>query len=83
MAICLFFIGFGLRIAGFTVSGHVVYAIDIILWIVRLLDIFSVNKYLGPYVVMIGRMVCCYSGCDIIVIKFTAKEIDLSIFADL
>ena len=27
------------------------------IWIIRLLDIFSVNKYLGPYVVMIGKMV--------------------------
>ncbi|XP_057301332.1 transient receptor potential cation channel subfamily M member 7-like [Hydractinia symbiolongicarpus] len=57
IAIALFFLGFGLRMNADTrTAGHVVYAVDIILWIIRLLDIFSVNKYLGPYVVMIGRM---------------------------
>lgn len=33
------------------------YCLDIMLWIIRVLDIFSVSKVLGPYVVMIGRMV--------------------------
>lgn len=38
-------------------AGQVVYAIDIMFWIIRVLAIFSVNKHLGPYVVMIGKMV--------------------------
>ena len=38
-------------------SGRVFYCVDIIFWYVRILDIFSVNKYLGPYVMMIGKMV--------------------------
>ena len=58
IAIILFFTGLGLRLnSGTRVAGHVCYAIDIMIWIIRLLDIFSVNKYLGPYVVMIGKMV--------------------------
>ena len=38
-------------------NGRVFYCVDIIFWYVRILDIFSVNKYLGPYVMMIGKMV--------------------------
>ena len=58
LAITLFFVGFGLRIIPSTrLSGHVVYAIDIMFWIIRVLNIFSVNKHLGPYVVMIWKMV--------------------------
>lgn len=58
-----FFVGLGLRLFPVTRSaGHVVYCFDVMLWIVRLLDIFSVSKHMGPYVVMIGRMVIilCY-----------------------
>jgi transient receptor potential cation channel subfamily M protein 3 len=57
-AIVLFFIAVALRLKPDTLQiGHVIYSLDIMLWIIRLLDIFSVNKNLGPYVVMIGRMV--------------------------
>ena len=53
----LFFVGMGLRIHSSTAYiGHVIYSLDIMLWIIRLLDIFSVSKHFGPYVVMIGRM---------------------------
>ena len=58
-----FFVGLSLRLFPVTRSaGHVVYCFDVMLWIVRLLDIFSVSKHMGPYVVMIGRMVIifCY-----------------------
>ena len=58
LAIVLFFVGFGFRINPSTrLAGHVIYAIDIMLWIIRILELFSVNKHLGPYVVMIGKMV--------------------------
>lgn len=58
IAVALFFAGLGLRLHSATRGvGHVVYCFDITLWIMRLLDIFSVSKYMGPYVVMIGRMV--------------------------
>ena len=54
----LFFVGFGLRWnPSLRLIGHVVYAIDLMLWIIRILDIFTVSKHLGPYVVMIGKMV--------------------------
>uniref|UniRef100_A0A3B5LYB0 Ion transport domain-containing protein n=1 Tax=Xiphophorus couchianus TaxID=32473 RepID=A0A3B5LYB0_9TELE len=36
--------------------GRVIYCVDIIFWYIRVLDIFGVNKYLGPYVMMIGKM---------------------------
>uniref|UniRef100_A0A674PJL1 Transient receptor potential cation channel subfamily M member 3 n=1 Tax=Takifugu rubripes TaxID=31033 RepID=A0A674PJL1_TAKRU len=36
--------------------GRVIYCVNIIYWYIRLLEIFGVNKYLGPYVMMIGKM---------------------------
>ena len=57
-AVVAFFVGVGLRLHPITRSaGHVVYCLDVMLWIIRLLDMFSVSKHMGPYVVMIGRMV--------------------------
>lgn len=56
-AVVLFFIAVGFRIHPGTLTiGHMLYCLDIMLWIIRVLDIFSVSKVLGPYVVMIGRM---------------------------
>ncbi|KAJ7365831.1 Transient receptor putative cation channel sub M member 7 [Desmophyllum pertusum] len=56
-AIALFFIATGFRLNPGTLKiGHMLYCLDIMLWIIRVLDIFSVSKVLGPYVVMIGRM---------------------------
>ncbi|KAL9987179.1 hypothetical protein ACROYT_G001438 [Oculina patagonica] len=56
-AIVLFFIATGFRLNPGTLRiGHMLYCLDIMLWIIRVLDIFSVSKILGPYVVMIGRM---------------------------
>ena len=56
-AILLFFVAFGLRMVGLLTEGRIVYAIDLMLFILRILEIFYVDKTLGPYVVMIGRMV--------------------------
>jgi len=57
LAIILFYIGLILRLNQSTLTaGRVVLALDIMLWIIRLLDIFSVNQNLGPYVVIIGKM---------------------------
>ena len=62
-AIVLFFIAAGFRLNPATLRiGHTLYCLDIMLWIIRVLDIFSVSKVLGPYVVMIGRMVSIYSA---------------------
>lgn len=57
LAVVFFFLGLGLRFHKPTAEiGHVVYSLDIMIWIIRLLHIFFVSKHLGPYVVMIGRM---------------------------
>ena len=42
---------------GFLVEARIVYAIDLMFFILRILEIFYVDKTLGPYIVMIGRMV--------------------------
>ncbi|XP_040896608.1 transient receptor potential cation channel subfamily M member 7 isoform X1 [Toxotes jaculatrix] len=59
LAIMIFFIGFGLRLAGGDafVPGRTVYCLNIIFWYVRLLDILAVNQQAGPYVMMIAKMV--------------------------
>ncbi|XP_061669475.1 transient receptor potential cation channel subfamily M member 1-like isoform X6 [Syngnathoides biaculeatus] len=57
-AICVFVLGLLLRLHDepYMGYGRVVYCVDIIFWYIRVLDIFGVNKYLGPYVMMIGKM---------------------------
>ncbi|XP_047451936.1 transient receptor potential cation channel subfamily M member 1-like isoform X2 [Mugil cephalus] len=57
-AIITFLLGLMLRLQHepYMGYGRVIYCIDIIFWYIRVLDIFGVNKYLGPYVMMIGKM---------------------------
>lgn len=57
ICIALYFAGFLTRMSGLLVEGRILYAIDLMLFITRILEIFYVSKTLGPYVVMIGRMV--------------------------
>lgn len=38
--------------------GRALYCVDIIFWYIRILELFAVSKRLGPYVVIIGKMVC-------------------------
>lgn len=59
VAISTFLLGLMLRLQPepYMGYGRVIYCIDIIFWYIRVLDIFGVNKYLGPYVMMIGKMV--------------------------
>ena len=59
VAISMFMIGAILRLQKqpYMGYGRVIYCVDIIFWYIRVLDIFGVNKYLGPYVMMIGKMV--------------------------
>ena len=59
-AIILFFVGFGLRMNGDLSNGGIVYAIDLMLFIMRVFELFYVDKTLGPYVVMMGRMVSVF-----------------------
>ncbi|KAG7473400.1 hypothetical protein MATL_G00095360 [Megalops atlanticus] len=58
VAISTFLLGFLLRLQSepYMGYGRVIYCVDIIFWYIRVLDIFGVNKYLGPYVMMIGKM---------------------------
>ncbi|XP_056379059.1 transient receptor potential cation channel subfamily M member 3 isoform X9 [Hyla sarda] len=58
ISILLFSLGMILRLQEqpFSSYGRVIYCVNIIYWYIRLLDIFGVNKYLGPYVMMIGKM---------------------------
>ncbi|KAG8229411.1 hypothetical protein J437_LFUL000932 [Ladona fulva] len=37
--------------------GRVIYCVDIIYWYLRILHILGVNKYLGPLVTMMGKMI--------------------------
>uniref|UniRef100_A0A674B8K8 Transient receptor potential cation channel, subfamily M, member 1a n=1 Tax=Salmo trutta TaxID=8032 RepID=A0A674B8K8_SALTR len=57
-AIFTFLLGLMLRLQNEPLLGigRVIYCVDIIFWYIRVLDIFGVNKYLGPYVMMIGKM---------------------------
>ncbi|XP_076592281.1 transient receptor potential cation channel subfamily M member 1-like isoform X1 [Chaetodon auriga] len=58
VAISVFLLGLLLRLQSEPSMGYgrVIYCVDIIFWYIRVLDIFGVNKYLGPYVMMIGKM---------------------------
>uniref|UniRef100_A0A4W3IRE2 non-specific serine/threonine protein kinase n=1 Tax=Callorhinchus milii TaxID=7868 RepID=A0A4W3IRE2_CALMI len=58
VAIVLFFIGFGLRLAEqpLQTTGRIIYSLDIIFWYARLLDFFAVNQHAGPYLTMIAKM---------------------------
>ncbi|XP_029112378.1 transient receptor potential cation channel subfamily M member 1-like [Scleropages formosus] len=58
VAISTFLLGLLLRLQNepYMGYGRVIYCVDIIFWYIRVLDIFGVNKYLGPYVMMIGKM---------------------------
>ena len=56
-AILLFFVAFVLRMGCSLTQGRIVYAIDLMLFILRILEIFYVDRTFVPYVVMIGRMV--------------------------
>ncbi|XP_059500641.1 transient receptor potential cation channel subfamily M member 6-like isoform X4 [Stegostoma tigrinum] len=58
VAIVLFVIGFGLRWTDHPLqaAGKIIYSLDFIFWFVRLLDFFTVNQNVGPYLTMIGRM---------------------------
>ncbi|XP_061592460.1 transient receptor potential cation channel subfamily M member 1-like isoform X2 [Cololabis saira] len=58
VGISLFLMGLLLRLQNepYMGYGRVIYCVDIIFWYIRVLDIFGVNKYLGPYVMMIGKM---------------------------
>lgn len=59
IAILLFLAGLVLRWYAdpYRTAGRVSYCLDIIFWFVRLLDLLAVNKYAGPYLTMMTKMV--------------------------
>ncbi|KAL3865684.1 hypothetical protein ACJMK2_043048, partial [Sinanodonta woodiana] len=58
IAILLFSSGAVLRVdPGMYKATRVIYAVNIVFWYMRMLEILSVNKYLGPYVKIIGKLV--------------------------
>ncbi|XP_063221522.1 transient receptor potential cation channel trpm isoform X3 [Bacillus rossius redtenbacheri] len=57
-AIIFFLVGLGLRLRPSTMQvGRIIYCVDSIYWYLRILNILGVNKYLGPLVTMMGKMV--------------------------
>ncbi|XP_060536582.1 transient receptor potential cation channel trpm isoform X2 [Cylas formicarius] len=57
-AVLFFLVGMTLRFGAQTFSeGRVIYCVNSIYWYLRILNILSVNKYLGPLVTMMGKMV--------------------------
>ncbi|CAH1123867.1 unnamed protein product [Ceutorhynchus assimilis] len=57
-AVVMFLIGATLRFQKSTFDeGRVIYCLNSIYWYLRILNILSVNKYLGPLVTMMGKMV--------------------------
>ncbi|XP_072038624.1 transient receptor potential cation channel subfamily M member 3-like isoform X2 [Amphiura filiformis] len=63
LSITFFMVGLVLRFIPSTHSaGRVIYCVDIVMWYLKLLDLLSVNIYLGPFVNMIGKMMrdMCY-----------------------
>ncbi|KAH9513281.1 Transient receptor putative cation channel sub M member 3 [Bulinus truncatus] len=61
--ITLFLVGFVLRFIPSTlIDAQMIYCVDSILWNIRVLEIYSVNKYLGPFVKIMGKLLrdMCY-----------------------
>ncbi|XP_033608000.1 transient receptor potential cation channel trpm isoform X2 [Cryptotermes secundus] len=57
-AIIFFLIGLCLRLRLSSMQvGRLIFCVDIVYWYLRILKILGVNKYLGPLVTMMGKMV--------------------------
>lgn len=57
-AIIFFLIGLCLRLRLSSMQvGRLIFCVDIIYWYLRILNILGVNKYLGPLVTMMGKMI--------------------------
>ena len=58
LALILFFIGAVIRYdERYLKDANIIYVVDIIFWNFRVLEILSVNQYLGPYVKIIAKLV--------------------------
>lgn len=76
VVIIFFLVGLSLRLNPATRDyGRVIYCLDIMYWYIRSLDFLSVNKYLGPYVTMIGKMVRLFTFCYLYILKVIFKRL--------
>lgn len=67
LAIVLFAVGVVLRcFPTYIKDAQLVYVIDVVLWNMRILEILSVNQYLGPYVKIIAKLVRGSSTCSLL-----------------
>ncbi|KAL5005502.1 hypothetical protein ScPMuIL_018958 [Solemya velum] len=58
IAIVIFVVGFSLRHTESTLqTARLIFIVNIVFWYIRILEILSVNKYLGPYVKIIGKLI--------------------------
>lgn len=61
VGIALFTIGVVMRFIPATlIDAQLIYSVDIIFWNIRILEIYSVHKYLGPFVKIMGKLVKGY-----------------------
>jgi transient receptor potential cation channel subfamily M protein 3 len=65
-AALLFFIGLCLRFSYSIRVGRLYFSVTSIYWHIRILKLMSVNKYLGPIVTIIGKMLQCMSNFTVI-----------------
>uniref|UniRef100_S4R483 Transient receptor potential cation channel subfamily M member 7 n=1 Tax=Petromyzon marinus TaxID=7757 RepID=S4R483_PETMA len=67
LGILLFFVAVALRSQShLLIEAKIVYSLDVIFWYVRLLDVFAVNQNVGPYIMMIGKMM--WQQCMLMII---------------
>lgn len=58
VAILMFSTAVGLRMYNETrQAARIIYTLNIVFFYIRILEILSVNQYLGPYVKIIGKLV--------------------------
>lgn len=58
VAILMFSTAVGLRMHNETrQAARIIYTLNIVFFYIRILEILSVNQYLGPYVKIIGKLV--------------------------
>lgn len=58
LQVIVFVIALVLRFSPQTLMiGRVLYCIEIVFWYLKSLEFLSVNKYVGPYITMVGKMV--------------------------
>lgn len=79
-AILFFSLGVCLRFNADTLqASRLVYIVDVVLWYIRILEVLSVNKYLGPYLKIICKLVSIWNRINI-TFWFTRLSLKYTIF---